>query len=131
MGAMQQYCQGQKQWKVWMSRINKVRLHKKVFLLFELVGVDRGKPINTYYNLSEESVIQQSFVIERENIKITNGEYKIQQEFMQWLCQREIVMIIDFKDYTIWLQKINSNDTILLIDQGNEKKWYQRTDINE
>ena len=40
-----------------MSRINKVRLQKKVYLLFELVGVDGGKPTNVYYNLSEESVI--------------------------------------------------------------------------
>ena len=37
---------------------------------------------------------------------------------------------MDFKDYiTLW--KINSNDTILLIDQGNKKEWYQRTDINK
>ena len=40
-----------------MSRINKVRLHKKVYLPFELVGVDSDKPTNIYYNLSEESTI--------------------------------------------------------------------------
>ena len=40
-----------------MSQINKVRLNKKVYLLFELVGVDGGKLINAYCNLSEESAI--------------------------------------------------------------------------
>ena len=77
MNAAWQYCQGQKQWKVWMSQINKVRLNKKVYLPFELVGVDNGKPTNAYYNLSEESAIQWSFMMERENTKITNVEYKI------------------------------------------------------
>ena len=41
-----------------MSWINKVRLHKKVYLQFELVGVDGSKPTNAYYNFSEESAIQ-------------------------------------------------------------------------
>ena len=38
---------------------------------------------------------------------------------------------MDFKDYIAWLWKINSNETILFIDQGNKKEQYQRTDINE
>ena len=60
-------------------------------------------------------------MIEREDTKITNSEYKIWQEFIQWLRQREIITIMDFKDYTMQLQKINSDNTILLINQGNEK----------
>ena len=104
-----------------MSQINKVRLYKKVYLPFELVGVDSGKPTNAYYNLSKESAIQWSFMMERENTKITNREYKIWQEFVQQLRQREIVIIMDFGDYTTLLQKINSDNTILLIDQGNKK----------
>jgi len=33
-----------------MQRINRVRLYKRMFLPFKLVNVDRGQPINAYYN---------------------------------------------------------------------------------
>ena len=34
-----------------LAKINRVRLHKKVLLPFELVNIDREVPINCYYNM--------------------------------------------------------------------------------
>ena len=76
MDYVRRYTAPMKYWKAIMNRINIVRLAKRLYLLFELVGVDRGKLINAYYNLSEESAIQWLFMFEREDTKITNGKYK-------------------------------------------------------
>ena len=52
------YCSNYSKYKVLMNRINKVRLNKKLYLLFELVGVDSKKLTDTYYNKEEQSSIK-------------------------------------------------------------------------
>ena len=39
-----------KNWKVIINRINTVRLAKKLFLPFKLLGIDREQILNTYGN---------------------------------------------------------------------------------
>ena len=45
-----EYARTTKQWKDKVRKINKVQLHKRLFLPFKLVGVDRGVTTNCYYN---------------------------------------------------------------------------------
>ena len=71
-----QFYQNHKNYKVLLNRVNKVRLRKGLYLPFELVWIDGGKPINTYYNKEEPSNIQWSFLKEEYHIKVITAEYK-------------------------------------------------------
>ena len=42
---------------VVIQKINRVRLHKHMYLPFELVNIDGGQPTNSYYNIEEQSSI--------------------------------------------------------------------------
>ena len=57
-----------------------MRRLKGLYLLFELVGFDRGQGKNCYYNNSEASLIQQSFMTEN-NIKPTLKDYELWNDF--------------------------------------------------
>ena len=41
-----------------LQKINRVRLHKRILLLFELVGVDSRTLTNYYYNEEECSAVE-------------------------------------------------------------------------
>ena len=86
-----------------MNRINKVRIKKKLYLLFKLVGVNGGKPANAYYNLEEESTIRWCFIKEIQDKMVINIEYKIWKEFLQWLRHRDIITSMDFEEKAHWM----------------------------
>ena len=82
--------------KVILDQINSMRIYKKLYLLFELVGINRWQLINTYYNNKKSSLIQQKFFIKDYDIYILL-EYEIQREFKVWLRNRDIITTINFK----------------------------------
>jgi len=41
-----------------LQKINRVHIHKKILLPFELVSIDGGTPTNCYYNESECSSVE-------------------------------------------------------------------------
>jgi len=54
-----------------------VRLSKRVYLPFELVGINSGQATNTYVNNSEVSTVEWRFYQNKLPSKITPKEYKI------------------------------------------------------
>lgn len=90
------YTKEKKRLKVILDQINSMRIYKKLYLLFELVGINQRQLINTYYNNKKSSLIQQKFFIKDYNI-YTLLEYEIQREFKVWLRNRDIITTINFK----------------------------------
>ena len=86
-------------WKIQMNRINKVRLFKKAYLLFELVGIDRGKTTNVYHNDYELSSIGWNFHTKEEYSNPTDLEMRIWINFKKWLRNQEIFTTINFNKY--------------------------------
>ena len=61
-----------------LNRINKVRKHKSIYLLFELVGIDSHQATNAYFNNDEPSSLY-------------------------WKCiHQDRTDILMLKDYQIW-----------------------------
>ena len=77
-------------------QINKVRLSKRVYLPFELVGINSGQATNTYVNNSEVSTVEWRFYQNELPSKITPKEYKIQNNLKWWLKQQLIITVMDF-----------------------------------
>ena len=47
-----------------MNRINTVQIHKRLFLPFKLVGMDRGLATNIYFNNKECNLVEWTFLPE-------------------------------------------------------------------
>ena len=58
MDYAKQYCDLNKINNKEMAKINQIRLYKKVYLLYELVGMTGCKMLEYYYNINKQNLIR-------------------------------------------------------------------------
>ena len=81
-----QYIRAEKNQSMRMQRINRVRIHKRMYLPFELVNIDGRQPTNAYYNQEEISLIKWSMYdcdFEFEEVPLSKADYKEWYKFIK------------------------------------------------
>ena len=81
-----------------------------MYLPFELVNVNGGQPTNSYYNIEEQSSIQQEIFNSDIEIEIpSKADYNAWSKFIKWLYLQDIVTTFDFNIKYQQLWRTNEN----------------------
>ena len=112
-----------------LYQINHVRMHKKVFLPFELVGDTGREETEAYLLEKEESQALWTFYVHKVNAP-SKKAFGIWKRFLVWLKRQKIQTINDFSKHVIWCRKIRKDGKITLVDEGNHTKAYEALDMN-
>ena len=113
-----------------LKLINHVRLYKRVFLPFELIG-NSGKEQTEAYRIQEkQSQIKQTFY--HHNVdKPTQKAFKVWTQFIQWLEKKRITTSFDFDDNAIWNWRLRLDGEVLIITEKKDNRAYLKREGNK
>ena len=113
-----------------LKLINHIRLYKRVFLPFELVGQSGKDQTDAFRNNLEISQIKWTFY-QQQVTQPSKNAYREWRKFLQWLEKKRIKTEFDFDENAVWKWRISRDGKVLVINEETSKRAYVRTDQNK
>ena len=101
-----------------LALINQMRLAKRIYLPFELVGLEGTHEIKEFYKVSKISCVIWKFNIDKVPSP-SNKTKTIQKEFIKQIKDKKICTRIDFDSYCTYKYEISVDKEFIKENLGN------------